>query len=52
MFKDLELSSIVLQENEKSKAYSFKLTCNLEVPGIVAPVTETAQAPGTASGRF
>lgn len=52
MFKDLELSAIVLQENEKSKAYSFKLTCNLEVPGIVTPVTETAQAPGTTSGQF
>lgn len=52
MFKDLELSSIVLQENEQSKAYSFKLTYNLEAPGMVAPVAEAAQAPGATSDRF
>jgi len=51
-FKNVELSSIVLQENEKSKAYSFKLTYNLEAPGLVAPTTETAQAPGAAGSRF
>lgn len=52
MFKNVELSSIVLQENEKAKAYSFELAYSLEVPGAVAPTTETAQAPEATSGRF
>ncbi len=52
MFMNVELSSIVLQENEKSKAYSFELAYKLEVPGAVAPTTETAQPPGATSGRF
>ncbi len=52
LFKGVELSSIVLQESVESKAYSFELAYNLEVPGQVAPTTETAQAPGAADGRF
>ena len=52
MFKDVELSSILLQESEKSKAYSFKLTYNLEAPGLVAPTTETAQTSGATDSRF
>lgn len=52
MFKNVELSSIILQESEKSKAYSFELAYDLEVPGQVAPTTETAQAPGAEGSRF
>lgn len=52
MFKNVELSSIVLQESEESKAYSFELAYRLEAPGLVAPTTETAQAPGATGSRF
>lgn len=51
-FKSVELSSIILQESEESKAYSFELAYNLEVPGQAAPTTETAQAPGAEGSRF
>ncbi len=51
-FKSVELSSIILQESEESKAYSFELAYNLEAPGLVAPAAETAQAPGATGSRF
>lgn len=51
IFKNIEISSITLQETEKAKAYSFKLTCDFSVPQAAAP-TESAQATGAAGSQF
>jgi Tfp pilus assembly protein PilN len=51
ILSNIEVSSIILQETEKSRAYLFKLTCNFNAPGTPAP-TETAPTPGTAGGQF
>jgi type IV pilus assembly protein PilN len=52
LLMDVELSSIVLQENEESKAYSFELAYSLQAAGPVAPPTEAVQAPGSTGNRF
>jgi type IV pilus assembly protein PilN len=51
-FDRIEISSISLQENEKAKAYFFKLTCNLDAPGQPRPMPETEQAPGASGTQF
>jgi Tfp pilus assembly protein PilN len=51
-FSNIEISSITLQENDKAKAYLFKLTCNLDVPGQPRPMTATEQPPGTSGTQF
>ena len=54
MFDKVELSSIKLQDFEKAKAYTFKLTCNL-VPVVVGKSetdVQTAQAASILNNQF
>ncbi len=52
MFHDLELTSIKLEETEKAKAYSFKITCNFAMPELPAATMETAQSAPAAGTQF
>jgi type IV pilus assembly protein PilN len=48
IFRDIELTSIKLEETEKVKAYSFSITCNFVKPELPMATEETAQsAPAT-----
>ena len=51
IIKNVEISSINLEEAEETKAYFFKLTCDFNAPAVAAP-SEVAQAKGTAGGQF
>jgi Tfp pilus assembly protein PilN len=50
IFKDIELTSIALEETDKAKAYSFKITCSFATTELPAASTETAQQPTTTPG--
>ena len=52
IFHDIELVSIKLEETEKAKAYSFKITCNFAMPELPAATTETAQSAPAAGTQF
>lgn len=51
ILRNIEISSITLQETEKAKAYFFKLTCDFSAPQVAAP-SESAQATGAAGSQF
>ncbi|UCE66165.1 MAG: PilN domain-containing protein [Candidatus Zixiibacteriota bacterium] len=52
MFRDIELTSIKLEETEKAKAYSFKITCNFATSEPPAATMETAQSAPAAGTQF
>ncbi len=52
VFRDVELTSIKLQETDKAKAYFFKLTCNFAMPEMPKATVETAQSPPAAGTQF
>ncbi len=52
IFKDIEISSVKLQETDKAKAYAFKLTCNLVSDIIRSTDSETSQAVNSQSNQF
>ncbi|MEE9553379.1 MAG: PilN domain-containing protein [candidate division Zixibacteria bacterium] len=51
IIRNVEISSINLEETEETKAYFFKLTCDFNAPEVPAP-SEVAQTKGTAGGQF
>ncbi len=52
LFNDIELTSIRLEETDKAKAYSFKITCNFAAQKLPAATVETAQQAPAAGTQF
>lgn len=50
IFKDIELTSIALEETDKAKAYTFKITCSFVSPEAPMAPPETTAQPATATG--
>lgn len=49
IFKNIELTTIALEETDEAKAYSFKITCSFKSPEMPMALPDTAQT-STATG--
>ncbi len=52
LFKNVEIASIGLQETDKAKAYSFKFTYELVMPGLEVAAAEGTQVSPGAGTQF
>jgi Tfp pilus assembly protein PilN len=52
IFYNIELTSIKLEETDKAKAYSFKITCNFAKQELPVATTDTAQSAPAAGTQF